>query len=81
MDQTPLQFEFLDSKCYDMKGVKTVWVKSHGFGWDKRQATLMVHVTADGVFFFFFYFSFLYAAKGYDNYKQIITGLAGHIAM
>ena len=25
--------------------------------------------------------SFLYAAKGYDNYEQIIMGLAGHIAM
>ena len=28
----------------------------------------------------FFISSFLYAAKGYDNYEQIIMGLAGHIA-
>ena len=31
--------------------------------------------------FLFLISSFLYAAKGYDNYKQIIMGLAGHIAM
>ena len=32
-------------------------------------------------YFLFFISSFLYAAKGYDNYEQIIMGLAGHIAM
>ena len=31
--------------------------------------------------FFFQISSFLYAAKGYDNYEQIIMGLAGHIAI
>ena len=30
---------------------------------------------------FFLISSFLYAAKSYDNYEQIIMGLAGHIAM
>ena len=32
-------------------------------------------------FFFFLISSFLYAAKGYDNYEQIIMGQVGHIAM
>ena len=30
---------------------------------------------------FIFISLFLYAAKGYDNYEQIIMGLAGHIAI
>ena len=49
MDQTSLQFEFLDNKCCDAKGAKTVWVKTQRSGWDKRQATLMVYMSADGV--------------------------------
>ena len=31
--------------------------------------------------YLFFIYLFLYAAKGYDNYEQIIMSLAGHIAM
>ena len=48
MDQTPIAYEFLDSHCYDFKSAKTVWIKTHRSGWDKRQATLMIYVSADG---------------------------------
>ena len=40
MDQTPIAFEFLNSRTYDTKGVRTVFVKQTGLGWDWRQATL-----------------------------------------
>jgi hypothetical protein len=49
MDQTPISFEFLSSRTYDFKGVKTVWVKEQRSGWDRRQATLQVCVFADGI--------------------------------
>ena len=44
----------------------------------ERQPTHGLKAT---IFFFFSFSSFLYAAKGYDNYEQIIMDLAGHIAM
>ena len=49
MDQTPISFEFLDNATYDTKGVKTVFVKQTGSGWDRRQATLQIMVHADGI--------------------------------
>lgn len=49
MDQTPIAYEFLQGHCYDFKGSKTVWVKTHRSGWDYRQATLMLYVSADGI--------------------------------
>ena len=53
--------------------------------WFVKDLDLNVAVTTSETSFFFFFFlffsSFLYAVKGYDNYKQIIMGLAGHIAM
>ena len=49
MDQTPIAYEFLQGQCYDFKGAKTVWIKTHRSGWDKRQATLMIYVSADGI--------------------------------
>jgi transposase-like protein len=49
MDQTPISFEFLDNKTYDTKGVRTVFVKQTGSGWDRRQATLQILVHADGI--------------------------------
>jgi transposase-like protein len=49
MDQTPISFEFLSNKTYDTKGVKTVFVKQTGSGWDRRQATLQILVHADGI--------------------------------
>ena len=49
MDQTPISYEFLQGQCYDFKGAKTIWIKTHRSGWDKRQAILIVYVSADGV--------------------------------
>ena len=48
MDQTPIPYEFLNGTFYDFKGVETIWVKETRSGWDKRCATLMVYVAADG---------------------------------
>ncbi|RPA89608.1 hypothetical protein L873DRAFT_1849216 [Choiromyces venosus 120613-1] len=49
MDETPIPFEFLSGKTYEMKGAKTVWAKQTRGGWDKRQATLILYVFADGL--------------------------------
>ena len=49
MDQTPIAYEFLQGHCYDFKGAKTVWMKLARSGWDYRQATLMIYVSADGI--------------------------------
>ena len=49
MDQTPIAFEFLNGKTYDTTGVRTVFVKQTGSGWDRRQATLQILVHADGI--------------------------------
>ena len=49
MDQTPLACEFLNSKTYNCKGSKTVWLKKARSGWSMRQCTLQVCVYADGV--------------------------------
>ncbi|KAF8247267.1 hypothetical protein K440DRAFT_644053 [Wilcoxina mikolae CBS 423.85] len=48
MDQTPLPYEFLDDHTYDLKGSKTVQIKSSRSGWDKRQAILMLTSFGDG---------------------------------
>ena len=49
MNQTPLPFEFLWGRTYEVKGKKTVWVRSLRSSWIKRQATLMITACADGV--------------------------------
>jgi hypothetical protein len=49
MDQTPIAFEFLDKRTYDTTGVRTVFLKQTGSGWDRRQATLQILVHADGI--------------------------------
>jgi len=49
MDQTPISFEFLDKRTYDTIGVRTVFLKQTGSGWDRRQATLQILVHADGI--------------------------------
>jgi hypothetical protein len=49
MDQTPISFEFLGGRTYDTTGVRTVFVKQTGSGWDRRQATLQILVHADGI--------------------------------
>lgn len=49
MDQTPLPFEYLSGRTYAIRGDKTVWAKARKSGWDKRQATIMLAVFADGI--------------------------------
>jgi hypothetical protein len=49
MDQTPISFEFLGKRTYDTTGVRTVFLKQTGSGWDRRQATLQILVHADGI--------------------------------
>ena len=49
MDQTPLPFEYLCGRTYACKGDETVWAESIRSGWDKRQATLVLTVFADGI--------------------------------
>jgi len=49
LDETPIPFEYLQGKTYDITGAKTVWVKESKSGWDKRQASLVLCVFADGV--------------------------------
>lgn len=49
LDETPLSFEYLNGRTYNPIGSKTVWVKETRSGWDKRQASLVLCIFADGV--------------------------------
>jgi len=49
LDETPIPFEYLDGKTYEIKGSRTVSGKTDGNGWDKRQATLILYIFADGI--------------------------------
>ena len=49
MDQTPVPFEYLVGKTYNLVGEKTVWLQSSKSGWDKRQGTIQLTVFADGI--------------------------------
>lgn len=49
MDQIPLEFEFLSGATYEVKGSKTVWVRSQGSGLGKRQATIQAAIFGDGI--------------------------------
>lgn len=49
LDETPLPFEYLSGRTYNPIGAKTVWVKETRSGWDKRQASLVLCVFADGI--------------------------------
>lgn len=44
LDQTPIEFDFLSGGTYDTVGAKTVSVKSHGSGLEKRQATVQLAI-------------------------------------
>lgn len=48
MDQTPISDEFIDGACYHFKGAETVWIKQAKNGWEKRCATSMLNVSANG---------------------------------
>jgi len=49
MDQTPLPWEYLEGRTYEVKGNKTVWAKSWQSGWGKRQATMQFTIFANGL--------------------------------
>lgn len=49
LDETPIPFEYLDGKTYDIKGTKTVSAKTDRSGWDKQQTTLIFYIFGDGV--------------------------------
>jgi len=48
MDQTPVLFEYLEGKTYNLIGEKAVWLQLSKCGWDKRQGTIQLTVFADG---------------------------------
>lgn len=48
-DETPIPFEYLDGSTYAAKGSHTVGGKSDRSGWNKRQATLILYIFADGI--------------------------------
>jgi hypothetical protein len=47
VDETPLPFEFLSGYTYDWKEVTTVAGKSDRNGWNKQQATIVLHIMAN----------------------------------
>ena len=49
LDETPIPFEYLDGYTYDFCGARTVTGKSDRSGWNKRQATLILYIFADGI--------------------------------
>jgi hypothetical protein len=49
IDEIPLCFEYLDGRTYAPKGSKTVRIRETRSGWDKRQATLLLCIFADGI--------------------------------
>lgn len=49
IDETPMPFEYLDGYTYEIKGSKTISGKSDRSGWNKRQATLILYIFADGI--------------------------------
>ena len=49
MDETPIPFEYLDGYTYEIKGSKTVSGHTDRSGWNKRQATLILYIFADGI--------------------------------
>jgi hypothetical protein len=48
-DETPIPFEYIDCKTYNLRGAKTITAKIDRSGWDKRQATLILYIFADGI--------------------------------
>ena len=49
IDQTPLPFDYNNSKTYATTGSKSVQVKGTGSGLNKRQATVQLCIRADGI--------------------------------
>lgn len=51
MDETPLPFEIYSTRTYTAKGSRTVTIKTNRNGWNKRQCTLVLWISADGDIF------------------------------
>jgi transcriptional/translational regulatory protein YebC/TACO1 len=49
IDETPIPFHFLSGSTWETLGATTVAGKVDRSGWDKRQATLILYIFADGV--------------------------------
>jgi hypothetical protein len=49
LDETPIPFEFLDGCTWEIQGARTVAGKTDRSGWNKRQATLVLYIFADGI--------------------------------
>lgn len=49
VDETPLPWEYLIDRTYDLQGTETVWSKSADSGTEKRQCTLFLCIFADGI--------------------------------
>jgi hypothetical protein len=49
VDETPIPFNRDDGSTWDLLGAKTVSVKTHRSGWEKRQATLILYIFGDGI--------------------------------
>ncbi|KAL6411770.1 hypothetical protein AUP68_04144 [Ilyonectria robusta] len=49
LDETPIPFEFLDGATWDIRGARTVAGHTDRSGWNKRQATLVLYIFADGI--------------------------------
>jgi hypothetical protein len=48
VDETPIPFHYLEGSTWEMQGMKTISGKVDRSGWDKRQATLILYIFADG---------------------------------
>lgn len=49
LDETPFPFEYLSGQTYNSIGAKTIWIKETKSGWDRRKASLVLCVFADGI--------------------------------
>jgi hypothetical protein len=48
LDETPLPFYLGSDSSYSLKGEKTITTRVERSGWDKRQATILLIINADG---------------------------------
>ena len=76
IDETPLPWEHLTSRTYDLKGTKTVWSKSAESGSERHQCTLFLCIFADGVpRYLLFLFLLLLPVEKYER-ERVIYGIS-----
>ena len=49
IDQTPIAFKFLNSRTYNTKGIKTIFIKQTSLGQDQQQTTLQILVYTNSI--------------------------------